>query len=218
MDRTAWIVITLCVIGLVFWEIYVMRQMQLHPVARQVSPTPSSLVSSTPIPGSSPVAQLSPTPAPSVQQQFPEKVEALSNADAELHLTNRGGAIKEVVLRNHIAEGGRRVVLNSDANIPIGAILDQPNDLVLSEFTPTRSSDSSVQYETVTSDHITVRKRFSFMPSTEKKDNSSIFFSHSQSLFLLQHSHVGHSCDDVQPRGLSGPAQRNVPVPARIGK
>jgi YidC/Oxa1 family membrane protein insertase len=171
MDRTAWIVITLCVIGLVFWEIYVMRQMQLHPVARQVSPTPSSLVSSTPIPGSSPVAQLSPTPAPSVQQQFPEKVEALSNADAELHLTNRGGAIKEVVLRNHIAEGGRRVVLNSDANIPIGAILDQPNDLVLSEFTPTRSSDSSVQYETVTSDHITVRKRFSFMPSTEKKDN-----------------------------------------------
>ena len=54
--------------------------------------------------------------------------------------------------------------------------------------------------------------------STEKKDNSSIFFSHSQSLFLLQHSHVGHSCDDVQPRGLSGPAQRNVPVPARIGK
>src|SRR5262245_56188602 len=54
--------------------------------------------------------------------------------------------------------------------------------------------------------------------SAEKKDNSSIFFSHSQSLFLLQHSHVGHSCDDVQPRGLSGPAQRNVPVPARIGK
>src|SRR5262249_32742448 len=52
-----------------------------------------------------------------------------------------------------------------------GAILDQPSSPVLSEFTATRSADGSVQYETVTSDQITVRKRFSFMPPTEKKDN-----------------------------------------------
>ena len=46
------------------------------------------------------------TAAPS---QFPEKLETLRNADAELHLTNRGGAIKEIVLLNYSAEGGQRV-------------------------------------------------------------------------------------------------------------
>src|ERR1700720_184103 len=104
MDRTAWIAVILCVVGLVLWEIYVTRQMQLRP------------------------------------------------ADAELHLTNRGGAIKEIVLLNYSAEGGQRVVLSSANTIPVGAIVDQPTNPVLSEFTAKRNQDGSVQYEAVTPD------------------------------------------------------------------
>src|SRR5262249_48215472 len=44
------------------------------------------------------------------------------------------------------------------------------------------------------------------------------FFLDSQTDFLHLLTPIGHSWDDVQPFGLSGPAQRSVPVPAGIGK
>ena len=172
MDRTAWIVVTLCVIGLVLWEVYVMRQTQLRPaLATRASPTPPTLVSPAPTPSATAAPQITRGATPPGQQSFPEKLETLRSADAELHLTNRGGAIKDIVLPNQLAEKGEPVVLNSAESTPIGAIVDQPNNSVLSEFTATRNADGTVQYEAVTPEQITIRKKFSFMPSTEKKDN-----------------------------------------------
>src|SRR5690348_13408239 len=103
MDRTAWIVVTLCVIGLVAWEWWTVKNAPPRRVAVG-SPTPAPAVSASvaPTPLASPVATA--TPAAETVPAFAEKNETLRNDDVELHLTNRGGGISEVVLLNHIGQ------------------------------------------------------------------------------------------------------------------
>src|SRR4029450_4272356 len=123
MDRTAWIVVALCVIGLVVWQIYVAKQMPpprpapVNVASGQASPTATPKVfEAAPPPATPETPRKTAEPVPS----FAEKIETLRNSDVELRLTNRGGGIKEAVLLRQIAEKGQRVVLNSAQNTPIG--------------------------------------------------------------------------------------------------
>jgi len=174
MDRTAWIVVALCAIGLVVWEVYLAKQMAHRPAPAGATPTQVS-PSATPTilgpsPSTTPVVEVTPgahEPAPS----FAEKIETLRNSDLELHLTNRGGGIKEAVLLRQIAEKDQRVVLNSNQTTPIGAIIEQPATPALAEFTASAVSDSVVQFERTTDEQLTIRKKFQFQKSSEEKDN-----------------------------------------------
>jgi len=173
MDRTAWIAVTLCVIGLVLWEFYLAKQMPPKrapvnaPAQASAVPTLTASPSAPPL-ASAPATALKPEEAP---PSFPEKIETLRNSDVELRLTNRGGGIKEAVLLKQVAEKGQRVVLNSQECAPIGAIIEQPSAPELPEFTASPQSNSAVQFERTTPERITTRKKFFFPPSTEKKDN-----------------------------------------------
>ena len=174
MDRTAWIVVALCVIGLVLWEIYLAKQMGLKPspvggARGQTSPRPTPAILA-PSPSPTPVAEAAPStrePVPS----FAEKIETLRNSDVELRLTNRGGGIKEAVLLSQVAEKGQPVVLNSAQSPPIGAIIEQPSTSALAEFTASTELDSAVQFEHTTAEQVVIRKRFFFEKSPENKDN-----------------------------------------------
>jgi YidC/Oxa1 family membrane protein insertase len=171
MDRTAWIVVALCVIGLVAWEWWTIKNQPPRP-ATTASPTPAPLAAVSP----SATASLSPapvasaTPAATANAAFAEKSEVLRNDDVELRLTNRGGGISEAVLLSHIGQGDQRVVLNSKDHPPIGAMIEQPNSPSLDEFTLSREPDGGIKCERA-ADNITVRKKFFFPPSKEKKDN-----------------------------------------------
>jgi YidC/Oxa1 family membrane protein insertase len=178
MDRQAWIAITLCVLGLVGWQIYSATHAPPRaPITAAASPTPSpadAATSATPSPA--PAASVAPgataTPPPSeTAPVFAEKSETLGNSDVEFHLTNRGGAISEAVLLNHVADNGQHVVLNGPDRLPIGAILEQPEAPALVEFAIARQDDGSVQFERKTPEGITVRKKFFFPATSEKKDN-----------------------------------------------
>jgi len=170
MDRTAWIVVILCVIGLVLWELYLVKQTPPRPAPVSVTPgqtSPATTIAS-PTPLASPeVAQKAAEPVPS----FPEKIETLRNSDVELRLTNRGGGIKEAVLLRQVAENGQRVVLNSAESAPIGALIEQPSAPALPEFTASTESDSVVRFEHTTAEQIAIRKKFFFQQSPENKDN-----------------------------------------------
>ncbi len=174
MDRTAWIVVALCVIGLVLWEIYLAKQIGPKPspvggARGQTSPRPTPAILA-PSPSPTPVAEAAPStgePVPS----FAEKIETLRNSDVELRLTNRGGGIKEAVLLRQVAEKGQPVVLNSAQSPPIGAIIEQPSTSALAEFTASTESDSAVQFEHTTAEQVVIRKRFFFEKSPENKDN-----------------------------------------------
>jgi YidC/Oxa1 family membrane protein insertase len=173
MDRTAWIVVALCVIGLVAWQIYVAKQMPPRPApvnaaSGQASPTASPRVFEASPPPATPettpkTAELTPS--------FAEKIETLRNSDVELRLTNRGGGIKEAVLLRQMAEKGQRVVLHSAQNAPIGAIIEQPSAPTLPEFTASTESNSVVQFERTTAEQVAIRKKFFFEKSSETKDN-----------------------------------------------
>jgi YidC/Oxa1 family membrane protein insertase len=173
MDRTTWIAVTLCVIGLVLWEVYVANQTRPKPAPAggapiaTVSPTPSVATSAaTPaLPAATPVPSPSETVAP-----FLELTETLRNSDVELHLTNRGGGIAEAVLPNHIAEDHKRVRLNSADHMPIGAIVENPNAPSLPEYKIMRQGDA-VLFERVAPDQVTIRKKVFFPAPDEKKDN-----------------------------------------------
>jgi YidC/Oxa1 family membrane protein insertase len=173
MDRTAWIVVALCVVGLVLWEIYLAKQMTPRPAPVSVAPGQTSAAATpvilAPSPSPTPVAEAAPSSEPT--PSFAEKLETLRNSDVELRLTNRGGGIKEAVLLKQLAEKGQRVVLNSDQSAPIGAILEQPSAPTLPEFTASAESNSTVQFERTTAEQVAIRKKFFFEKSPEKKDN-----------------------------------------------
>ena len=182
MDRQAWIAVTLCVLGLIGWQIYsVSHAPPRVPVA--VSPTPAppdqSIAAASPGPGVNPTsaatpatsATAAPSPAAETVPAFAEKSETLRNGDIEFHLTNRGGAITEAVLLNHTVDNGQRVVLNGPDRIPIGAVVEEPDTVALPEFALERQADGSVQFERKTPEGVSIRKRFFFPATTEKKDN-----------------------------------------------
>src|SRR5947199_14584 len=174
MDRTAWIAVALCVVGLVLWELYLAKQAppRRAPMAvrsEQVSPVPTTSGSASAPPAVA--APAIPAKAAEATPGFPEKIETLRNSDVELRLTNRGGGIKEAVLLKQVAEKGQRVVLNSAECAPIGAIIEQPSAPALPEFTASPQSNSVVQFERTTAEQITIRKKFFFEKSPEMKDN-----------------------------------------------
>jgi YidC/Oxa1 family membrane protein insertase len=175
MDRQAWVVITVCVIGLIAWYAYTASHLPPPPPASvAVSPTPGSspTAATSPSASAAPVASASPSSTPEQSApSFAEKTETLANGDVELHLTNRGGAITEAVLLNHTADNGNRVELNAPDRTPIGAIIEQPEAPSLPEFSMEKQPDGSVQFERKTPESVTIRKRFFFPATTEKKDN-----------------------------------------------
>src|SRR5437660_10022656 len=175
MDRTAWIVVILCVIGLVLWQIYAAKQMSPRPA-------PINAASGQALPTATPkVFEASPPPAvpeatPKSNEpvsSFAEKIETLRNSDVELRLTNRGGGIKEAVLLRQMAEKGQHVVLNSAQNAPIGAIIESRfiETPTLPEVNASTGSNSVVQFDATTCEQVAIRKKFFFEKSPEKKDN-----------------------------------------------
>src|SRR5215471_13544262 len=178
MDRTAWIVVALCVVGLVLWEFYLAKQMAPRPAPVTAAPG-QSLPTATPAIAPSPSPLATPEAAPQSTEPVPsfaEKIETLRNPDLELRVTNRGGGIREAVIVNHISEAANRVTLNSPKHMPIGAIVDDPSKPALPEFTLSRESESSIHCERATPDGITIRKKFSLPQATQKKDNFLLEF------------------------------------------
>jgi len=174
MDRTAWIVVILCVIGLLTWTWWTSKHQPPRPVPPALSPTPLPLAtasaSAAPLTPPSPTAAATATPAAEATPAFAEKAEILRNDDVELRLTNRGGGIREASLLNQIGQGDQRVIVNSKDQLPIGAMIEEPNAPKLDEFALSREADGSVKCER-NADNVIVRKKFFFPPSKEKKDN-----------------------------------------------
>src|SRR5437899_12204653 len=106
MDRTAWIVVALCVVGLVLWEIYLAKQMTPRPAPVSAAPGQTSATATpallAPSPSPTPVAEAAPSSEPT--PSFAETIETLRNSDVELRLTHRVGSITDTARLKQIAE------------------------------------------------------------------------------------------------------------------
>ena len=188
MDRQAWIAVTLCIIGLIAWQVYMAKHPAPVPAKISASPSPAPGVGQdsvepgatvatslpSPAPGSTesrptsaatPPNEATPTPAP-----FVEKTTTLRNADLELLLTNRGGGIAEAILPKHKGENGGPVKLNVRQRLPIGAIIEKPATPVLEEFSIVPGQDI-VQFERALPNNVALRKKFSLPAPPNEKDN-----------------------------------------------
>lgn len=176
MDRTAWIAVVLCSLGLAGWVYYTSKQAQIQQQQLRSRVVATATASATPAASDSPTSSAtataipSATPAPSIAPAFAETTETLRNADVELRLTNRGGGIASAVLLNHMAEHDKRVTLNAGEHPPIGAIALDPAARDLPEYKLVRQGDA-VQMEYVTPENVTIRKKIFFPPDADKKDN-----------------------------------------------
>jgi YidC/Oxa1 family membrane protein insertase len=173
MDRQAWIAISLCVAGLIGWQVYVTKHYPPAKTRLAASPTPGAPVASaTPAVEAAPAPSLAAPNAPeSTPAPFEEKTETLRHADLELLLTNRGAGIREAVLPAHVGENHERLKLNQEGRVPIGALLDKPAVPMLEEFAMARQPDGSVQFERVLPGGVTLRKKFSLSGQAAEKDN-----------------------------------------------
>ncbi|MFL6527544.1 MAG: membrane protein insertase YidC [Chthoniobacterales bacterium] len=170
MDRTAWIAVSFCVLALIGWQVYIARQIPPpRPAMVSASATPTQTAEASasvaPLPSATPAAM------PSAAPEFAEKRETLRNSDFEVHLTNRGGAISDVVLLNHVGDKNEPLVLNSEARTPVAALVDDPANEKLDEFTSAAQPDGSIVYERKAPEGVTTTKHFFVPPPTEKKDN-----------------------------------------------
>jgi YidC/Oxa1 family membrane protein insertase len=174
MDRTAWIAVALCIVGLVFWEYYSVTHPAPAPARPAASPSATASATSTaqpqissPTPSASVAPKEQPTPTPA---SFVEKRTTLSNGDLQLLMTNRGGGIAEAVLPKHKAENGGPIRLNAPNDLPIGAIVDKPAAPALNEFAIS-AEKGSVDFERALGNGVTLHKRFTLAALPKEKDN-----------------------------------------------
>ncbi len=152
MDRTALVVVTLCIAGLLGWYYYVSKKYPPMP-----APAPSvAAASATPVPAASPLLtsgtpeivtdrkDAAPAPAPSVPEERMEVV----TPQLKLTFTNLGGGIVEAepLGKEHLAEDGLNVEINHAGQIPIGAISGKPGEDATLAYTGTRDGNT-VRYE-----------------------------------------------------------------------
>ena len=176
MDRQAWIAITLCIAGLIAWQVYMVKHPTVPPARALASPSPAATVAPaagapSPEATAAGAAPNEPTPTPAATPvPFLESTTTLRNADLELLLTNRGGGIAEAILPKHKGEDGNPVKLSARQRLPIGALVQKPATPVLEEFSVV-PGEAGVQFERVLPNNVTLRKKFSLPAPPNGKDN-----------------------------------------------
>ena len=129
MDRTAWTVVTCCIIGLVAWQYYFSKT---YPPQSAPAPTPAVASATNAAPGASPIltsgkpedvsqrTEANPAPTPAV----PETRLQVTTPQLKLTCTNLSGGIAEAgpLGKEHLGEDGLNVELNHAGQIPVGAI------------------------------------------------------------------------------------------------
>jgi len=161
MDRQAWIAISLCVVGLVLWQVYMTTHSLPPPKSSPNATQPIAPASVAPAPSALPLPSPTATPAPqpfSTPPPFAEKTETLRNSDLELVLTNRGGGIAKAILPTNTAENGQPLLLNAIDRNPIGAIIETPSAPAIAEFAITKVPDRSVQFHRTGAEQVRVTK------------------------------------------------------------
>lgn len=165
MDRKAWIVVTLCVIGMVVNGWWMIK----HPPPPVVPPTPPAAAqpASTPATAATP-ALTSPTgqpgtaPAPTTEEKF-----EIVNEKAAYTFTTKGGGIAQVVL----LDTKDRVHLNTHGKAAVGALSNAAKSYDDIFYRVVERTDRSIVFEGETPDKVLVRKAYSFTTGPGSSDH-----------------------------------------------
>jgi len=169
MDKKTWIVIAICVLGIIGLEVYnqnTFRKAQIEYAKQQAAqkaaeeaarPDPATVAEASPSPNAALATESTPAPTPPpIEQQFALESRVLQNDLLRANVTNRGGGISGISLKKHEAEGGEPVTLDRDTEIPVAAISESPNPQDLPNFEIVESRNDSVHMRHITADKIQI--------------------------------------------------------------
>ncbi len=174
MDRTAWIVIILCVVGLFAWQWnyqqeygealrdQAQQQAAADPAEDQVA---TATVESEPQLATSPAATADALPPPTTEPDpapvAEAKKEVIEANELILEFTNLGGGISSVQLLNHDAEGEDFVTLNRFGEVPIGAVGMSPGQFEQAGYEMrTTNNNREVNFTHTSSDGLRIQKLY----------------------------------------------------------
>lgn len=175
MDLKGWIVVILCVVGMVLYYPYMIREMERSRTGAQQSEAEKAETSGA----ESDKEPASPAAgAPSGEKQtrgepgalVSEEIVNLASDEVEYRLTNIGGGIVRAALTNHAAnlkEDGI-IELNRFSSIPVGTLGEGAGEMDLAGFEVVRKSATEAVFEAVNAHGVRVRKRFYLKPENEK--------------------------------------------------
>jgi len=163
MDRKAWLVLIIAILGIVGLEIYntqvyripqarlvqeeAMRAAETKRIAEEeAARNPAPTLDLTSTPSATPEATPTPTPAPEPEFALPERTIELRNEFLTLTLTSRGAGIAAVRLPTHLGEKDEKVILSRDSRLPIGAVSEEPNPEQLPNFELVSSDNASATF------------------------------------------------------------------------
>ena len=173
MDRQAWIAVTLSIIGLVVWQLFLTSKypplpVAAHPAAVQTTPGANAAPAATTAPlittGKPEVvaneqAASPATPTPEV----PEQTETVRTPQIDLVFTNQGGGIADAIPQGpqHVAENGQNIRLGHAGKTPIGAISTEPDQDTRLPYT-LRREGNTVFAERTEPSGLKITKEFTF--------------------------------------------------------
>lgn len=167
MDRTSWIAIIICVVGLFAWQWYVTENYSNQPPPAQ-QPTPPAETAATP----EPTTAAAPTPAPEpAAPRMEARAESIDTPAAEFVFNNDTGGINQVVLALHMGENSERVSLNRSRTMPIGAMGFAPGE-VLGGFTMKKDAGGAITFSRTLDDGLRITKRFSLPQGGAETDSN----------------------------------------------
>lgn len=195
MDRQAWIVISLCVVVLILWNLSRPApepRPSAEPGQEETQPGTAPGGEDTAAAGDGEkkadetsadgereivvVSQEEDEETTAAERiELPEEVEhVLENKVATFIFTNHGGGLKRAVLKNHFHDGGENIVMNEFAQGAVGHVVQEPGTEELHGYEITDSGDTFVQYERTDQAGIKITKTYTILPSyaDDKVENS----------------------------------------------
>lgn len=159
MDRKAWIVIILCVAGMVINWWYASKNHEATRRQEEARKAEEARKQTESLPAApSPPAAAAPAPPQPVQQPapiVPEEIHELRSGNATFQFTNRGGGIAKTVLSGH-----DQVVLNSHGTEPIGALRREATGNDATPYKIIAKDDRKIIFQGTTVDGIEVTKTY----------------------------------------------------------
>jgi YidC/Oxa1 family membrane protein insertase len=191
MDRTGWIIVILCVLGLAAWQIFYAPQMvptqpveapeeQAAPATEpgettEDAPPEETGTAQAPTEPGTPretgesEAAAAPTPAPAPRPNLPEEQTfALEDELSIYQFTTHGGGISSVLLKDHIVEdssGSHGVVMNEYGRLPIGTVHTSANPEVPPIYELVSQDENQVVMQAETEFGVIIRKTFTLRES-----------------------------------------------------
>lgn len=186
MDKKAWLVISLCIVGIIghtYWSNKQMKKYQEEKIEyekqiakkksleKQNNPTETQNPTN-PSPTNNLVNQNQQTSTPQqTKKLIPEETFSLENDEVKYMFTNFGGGISEAVLKNHSVslKDKTNISLNHISQIPIGKVFNDSNHIVNHANEIVERTDQKISFKSNFAQGVDIIKTYSI--NNDKSNN-----------------------------------------------